>query len=148
MIVRFLVSSDEVFAMYKMVVRFLCGLLEDRAACLIPIICHNLTTDTMLLIEVSMLYQLYYLANLVDVSDWLEFIKYYLFISTVIIETNSTNSKVSPLPKKPVTRECILLFQRFCVAKRMALLSLFSGNYIGTWMIHTQYCHICSTTAN
>ena len=88
-IVRFLVSSDEVFAMYKMVLRFLCGLLEDRAACLIPIICHNLTTDTMPLIELPMIHQLFYLVNLVRVSDWLEFIKSYLLISTVIIETNS-----------------------------------------------------------
>ena len=45
--IRFIVSSEEVFAMYKMVVRFLCGLLSDRVACLIPIICRNLIPDTM-----------------------------------------------------------------------------------------------------
>ena len=88
-IMRFLVSSESVFAMYKMVVRFLCGILGDRAACLIPIICNNLIPDTMSLVEVPMFYQLRYVTNLVDVSDWFEFIKAYLVISTVIVETNS-----------------------------------------------------------
>ena len=88
-IMRFLVSSESVFAMYKMVVRFLCGILGDRAACLIPIICNNLIPDTMSLVEVPMLHQLYYFDDLVDVSDWLEFIKVYLVISTLIVEANS-----------------------------------------------------------
>ena len=88
-IMRFLISSESVFAMYQMVVRFLCGILGDRAACLIPIICNNLIPDTMSLVEVPMLYQLCYFADFVDVSDWLEFIKAYLVISTLMVETNS-----------------------------------------------------------
>ena len=88
-IMRFLVSSESVFAMYKMVVRFLCGLLGDRAACLIPIICKNLIPDTLSLIDAPMIHQLYYLINLVNIFDWFEFIKAYLVISTIIVETNS-----------------------------------------------------------
>ena len=87
--IRFIVSTEEVFAMYKMVVRFLCGLLSDRAACLIPIICCNILPDTMSLIGFPMVHQLGYIKNLIAVSDWSQFTWVYLFICTIIIETNS-----------------------------------------------------------
>ena len=87
--IRFIVSSEEVFSMYKMVVRFLCGLLTDRAACLIPIICRNIIPDTMSLISIPMIHQLRYITNIMDVSDWIEFTQVYLLISTLIVETNS-----------------------------------------------------------
>ena len=35
--------------MYKLVVQSICGKLEDGSACLIPIISHNLTPDTVAL---------------------------------------------------------------------------------------------------
>ena len=85
--IRFIVSSEEVFAMYKMVVRFLCGLLSDRAACLIPIICRNIIPDTMSLIGIPMIHHLRYLSNIMVVSDWIEFTQVYLLISTLIVET-------------------------------------------------------------
>ena len=87
--IRFIVSSQEVFAMYKMVVRFLCGLLSDRAACLIPIICRNLIPNAMSFKEFPIVHQLNYIRNLIDVSDWYEFVKFYLLICTIIVETNS-----------------------------------------------------------
>ena len=87
--IRFIVSSEEVFAMYKMVVRFLCGLLSDRAACLIPIICRNIIPDTLSLIGMPMIHQLRYDVNITDVSDWSEFTQVYLLISTLMVETNS-----------------------------------------------------------
>ena len=87
--IRFIVSSEEVFAMYKMVVRFLCGLLSDRAACLIPIICRNLIPDTMSMTGLPMVHQLRYAASIFDVSDWIQFTRVYLLICTLIIETNS-----------------------------------------------------------
>ena len=87
--IRFIVSTEEVFAIYKMVVRFLCGLLSERAACLIPIICRNIIPDTMSLIGFPMVHQLGYIKNLIAVSDWSQFTWIYLFICTIIIETNS-----------------------------------------------------------
>ena len=87
--IRFIVSSQEVFAMYKMVVRFLCGLLTDRAACLIPIICRNLIPDAMSLKGFPMVHQLNYIRNILVVSDWYEFAKFYLLICTIIVETKS-----------------------------------------------------------
>ena len=87
--IRFIVSSQEVFAMYKMVVRFLCGLLSDGAACLIPIICRNLIPDAMSLKGFPMVHQLNYFTNITAVSDWYEFTKFYLLICTIIVETNS-----------------------------------------------------------
>ena len=68
--IRFIVSSEEVFPTYKMVVRFLCGLLSDRAACLIPIICRNIIPDTLSLIGMPIIHQLGYLDNIMDISDW------------------------------------------------------------------------------
>ena len=87
--IRFIVSSQEVFAMYKMVVRFLCGLLSDRAACLISIICRNLIPDAMSLKGLSMVHQLSYIGNILVVSDWYEFTKFYLLICSIIVEANS-----------------------------------------------------------
>ena len=87
--IRFIVSTEAVFAMYKMIVRFLCGLLSDRAACLIPIICRNIIPDTMSLIGFPMVHKLGYIKNLIAVSDWSQFTWLYLFICTIIIETNS-----------------------------------------------------------
>ena len=87
--IRFIVSTEEVFAIYKMVVRFICGLLSERAACLIPIICRNIIPDTMSLIGFPMVHQLGYIKNLIAVSDWSQFTWIYLLISTKIIETNS-----------------------------------------------------------
>ena len=88
-IMRYIVSSEEVFNMYKMVVRFICGLLVDRAACLITIICRNLTPDPMSLVDLPMLDQLYYNKAVVGVSDWIPFSRLYLLMSTFLIETNS-----------------------------------------------------------
>ena len=87
--IRFIVSSQEVFAMYKMVVRFLCGLLTDSAACLIPIFCRNLIPDAMSLKGFPMIHQLRYITNITAVSDWSQFTRVYLLICTVIVETNS-----------------------------------------------------------
>ena len=92
--IRFIVSSEEVFAMYKMVVRFLCGLLSDRAACIIPIICRNIIPDTFSLLDFPMIHQLGYYLNIFDVSDWFQFTQVYLLISTLIVETNSKLMKL------------------------------------------------------
>ena len=87
--IRFIVSTEEVFAMYKMVVRFLCGLLSERAACLIPIICRNIIPYTMSLIGLPMVHQLGYDANVIGLSCWENFTQIYLLISTLIVETYS-----------------------------------------------------------
>ena len=87
-ITRYIVSSEEMVAMYQMVVRFLCGLLSDRAACLIPILCRHIIPDTMAMDGIPMVHQLYYLGNLTEVSDWNKFTEQYLLVCTIIAETN------------------------------------------------------------
>ena len=87
--IRFIVSTQEVFAMYKMVVRFLCGLLSNRAACLIPIICCSLIPDVLSFKGLPMVHQLGYIDNIFNVSDWEEFTTFYLLICTMIVETSS-----------------------------------------------------------
>ena len=87
-ITRYIVSSEEMVAMYKMVVRFLCGLLSDRAACLIPILCRHLIPDTMSMDGIPMVHQLDYISNILEVSDWYKFTEQYLLVCTIIVETN------------------------------------------------------------
>ena len=92
-IIRYIVSSEEVFVMYRMVVRFLCGILAERAACLIPIICCNLTPDTMPLIGLPISHQLCFDCGITSVSNWVEFTKFYLICAAIIVETNSKQMK-------------------------------------------------------
>ena len=80
--------------MYKMVVRFLCGLLSDRAACLIPIMCRHLIPDALSLQGLPMVHQLRYLYDLLDVSDWFEFSEFYSLISTIIFEIDSRSTEI------------------------------------------------------
>ena len=87
-ITRYIVSSEEMVAMYQMVVRFVCGLLSDRAACLIPILCRHIIPDTMSMDGIPMVHQLYYVKNLTEVSDWIKFTEQYLLVCTIIAETN------------------------------------------------------------
>ena len=89
LVLRFLVSSDEVFILFKMVIRFTCGWLSDRAACLVPILCHNLTPDPLPLRDMPMYHQLYYGNQVVEYSDWREFTEVYCLIATMLFETNS-----------------------------------------------------------
>ena len=87
-ITRYIVSSEEMVAMYQMVVRFVCGLLSDRAACLIPILCRHIIPDTMAMDGIPMVHQLCYVTNLTEVSDWIKLTEQYLLVCTIIAETN------------------------------------------------------------
>ena len=88
-ITRFIVSSEEVFNMYRMVVRFVCGILTNRAACLIPIICRNLLIDTMEISHLPISLQLCFDCGIVSVSGWVEFTQFYLICASNIVESKS-----------------------------------------------------------
>ena len=72
-----------------MVIRFTCGWLSDRAACLVPILCHNLTPAPLPLRDMPMYHQLYYYNRVLEYSDWKEFTEVYCLIATILFETNS-----------------------------------------------------------
>ena len=75
--------TEDVLAMYKKVMRFLYGLLSDRASCLILIISLNLIPDPMSQIGFPLVHRLEYLTNIIDVSDWGQFAQDYLLNNSI-----------------------------------------------------------------
>ena len=88
-IIRYLTSSTQYLAMYKMVVRFMYGILRQDAGCITPILCRHALPLPMPLHDAPMYHQLYYSIELVGISDWREFTELFLFLCTVIMESNS-----------------------------------------------------------
>ena len=86
--IRFLVSSSATFSMFKMVIRFSCGLLKGNTGAIIPILCHKLTPTPMPMHDMPMFHQLQYNPILVEVSDWYKFTSTFLMLATIICETN------------------------------------------------------------
>ena len=86
--IRYLVSSSATFSMFKMVIRFSCGLLKGNTGAIIPILCHKLTPTPMPMHDMPMIHQLQYTPILVAVSDWYKFTSTFLMLATIICETN------------------------------------------------------------
>ena len=88
-ILRYLTSSVQYLSMYKMVIRFMGGILRQDAGRMTPILCRHTLPKPLSLRDAAMQSQLYYDTVLVDVSDWKEFTQSYLLLTTVISEMNS-----------------------------------------------------------
>ena len=88
-ILRYLTSSAQYLSMYKMVIRFMGGILRQDAGRMTPILCRHTLPKSLSLRDASMFSQLYYGTALVDMSDWKEFTQSYLLLTTVISEMNS-----------------------------------------------------------
>ena len=88
-IIRYFTASTRYLSMYKMVIRFVCGILKRDAGCITPILCRHTIPKPMSFIEVAMLHQLGYDNSLFAVSDWIEFTQSYIQLTTTIIETKS-----------------------------------------------------------
>ena len=88
-ILRYLTSSVQYLSMYKMVIRFMSGILRQDAGRMTPILCRHTLPKPLSLLDAPMYSQLYYETSLVDMSDWREFTQSYLLLTTVISETNS-----------------------------------------------------------
>ena len=57
---RYIVNSDDNFSVFKMVVRFVCGLLSDNADLILSILYKFLPTKTVDMIQMPMVWQLHY----------------------------------------------------------------------------------------
>ena len=91
MITRYLVSSDELFYMFKMVIRFVCGILRDKAAAMRSILCNKVFPYTIQ--EIPMFYQLRYDFNdTLDSSNWEEFTTKFFEIISIIYESKPRSS--------------------------------------------------------
>ena len=86
--IRYISHSSDNFSLFRMVVRFLCGLLRERSAAVLTIMHRNLTPQPINLIDMPMSYQLTY-ADIYGMSDWDKFTEIYLQLIAILYETNS-----------------------------------------------------------
>ena len=88
--VRYISNSMTNFSLFRMVVRFLCGLLSDKAAAVLSIIHRYLIPQPIQLIDMPMSYQLKY-SDLYHQHVWNEFTEIYLQLPAIVYETNSNS---------------------------------------------------------
>ena len=86
--VRYISNSMTNFSLFRMVVRFLCGLLSDKAAAVLSIIYRYLTPQPIQLIDMPIMYQLKYW-DLYHHQGWNEFTEIYFLLTAIVYETNS-----------------------------------------------------------
>ena len=86
MSIRFVADSDEHFSIFRMVVRFLCGLITERSAAILTVLYRKLIPQTMQ--ELPMYYQLEYEDSLLKYAGWYEFTKKYFLLTPILFETN------------------------------------------------------------
>ena len=95
--VRYIVNTNDNFSIFKMMVRFLCGLLVDRSEAVFCILYKFLPPRTIPLEDMPMCYQLDfpiseddpYYNPLVSLMGWTEFTVTYLTLSALLYECNS-----------------------------------------------------------
>ena len=89
MSVRFVADSDEHFSIFRMVVRFLCGLITERSAAILTVLYRKLMPQTIQ--EIPMYYQLEYEeADIFGIQlKRYEFTKKYFQLTPILFETNS-----------------------------------------------------------
>ena len=88
--VRYISHSEANFSLFRMVVRFLCGLLSDKAAALLSILYRYLTPQPIQLIDMPIGYQLKY-SELYRHKGWNQFTKIYVQLAAIMFETNSNS---------------------------------------------------------
>ena len=85
--VRYISDSDEHFSVYKMVVRFLCGLLMERSAALLIILIRKLMPAT--IDNLPFYHQMGFdLTVLLSYTGWFEFSKKYFDLIPIVNESN------------------------------------------------------------
>ena len=87
MSIRFVADSDEHFSIFRMVVRFLCGLITERSAAILTVLYRKLMPQTIQ--ELPMCHQLEYECSLSKYAGWYEFTKKYFQLTPILFETNS-----------------------------------------------------------
>ena len=94
MSIRFVADSDEHFSIFRMVVRFLCGLITERSAAILTVLYRKLIPRTIQ--ELPMYHQLDYEdisgIQLKEYTGWYEFTKKYFQLTPILFETNSKSN--------------------------------------------------------
>ena len=89
---RYIVNSDDNFSVFKMVVRFVCGLLSDDADLILSILYKFLPTKTVDMIQMPMVWQLNYPHEdykFLEYSGCKEFTRDFLVLSEMLFECDS-----------------------------------------------------------
>ena len=86
--IRYISHSSSNFSLFRMLVRFLCGLLTNRSAAVLTIMYRHLTPQPIQLIGLPMSYQLEYI-NSYHIQGWHSFTEMYLQLTAVLYETTS-----------------------------------------------------------
>ena len=91
MSIRFVADSDEHFSIFRMVVRFLCGLITERSAAILTVLYRKLIPQTIQ--DLPMYHQLEYEdisgIQLKEYTGWYEFTEKYFQLTPILFETNS-----------------------------------------------------------
>ena len=90
MSIRFVADSDEHFSIFRMVVRFLCGLITERSAAILTVLYRKLIHETIQ--DLPTYYQLGYEEarnQLKQYAGWYEFTNKYFQLTPILFETNS-----------------------------------------------------------
>ena len=89
--IRFVADSDEHFSIFRMVVRFLCGLITERSSAILTVLYRKLITQTVqeLPMYCQLEYESIYGNQLREHTGWYEFTKKYFQLTPILFETNS-----------------------------------------------------------
>ena len=87
--IRYISHSRENFSLFKMLVRFLCGILSHKSAAILSVMYRYLTPQPTLINNMPMRYQFSTYGFLI--TDWKVFIEFYLQLTAILYETNSNS---------------------------------------------------------
>ena len=86
--IRYISHSNSNFSLFRMLVRFLCGLLTNRSAAVLTIMYRHLIPQPIQLIGIPISYQLEYTGSY-HIQGWRIFSEMYLQLTAVLYETTS-----------------------------------------------------------
>ena len=84
--IRYIVTLQETFLLFRRVIRFLCGLLTDRSSCLLTILYSHMIPETKE--DLSSYSQSGYDTELLTYTGWYDSTKRYIQLTEILFETN------------------------------------------------------------
>ena len=131
--IRYISHSTANFSLFKMLVRFLCGILSDKSASILYIMYRYLTPQPTHMIHIPMTYQLMrdVTKSLIMHTGLEDFAKSYFELTSMLFETNSCHiitwfghfSKFLPFPFSLYIKEPVTHNEWFCFLKSLQFIS-------------------------
>ena len=91
--IRYISHSSENFSLFKMLVRFLCGILSHKSAAILSVMYRYLTPQPTQINNMPMMYQ-FSTGSITEgflIEDWEVFTEFYLQLTAILYETNSNS---------------------------------------------------------